>query len=151
MQSTESTEYIDLQQYWLIFKRRLLPASAVLGFVLLLTALITFWQKPIYQAQGKLLLKRSDTSSLTGLGKELGQIDALANSPDSNIPANTQAEIISSAAFAQKVMTELNLKMNRVNPSNSKSFRTGLRYKTLRGRMLYKFLTKVLSLRKHGQ
>ncbi|WP_250122043.1 polysaccharide biosynthesis tyrosine autokinase [Chroococcidiopsis sp. CCMEE 29] len=133
MQSTESTEYIDLQQYWLIFKRRLLPASAVLGFVLLLTALITFWQKPIYQAQGKLLLKRSDTSSLTGLGKELGQIDALANSPDSNIPANTQAEIISSAAFAQKVMTELNLKNEQGEPLKLKEFQNRLEVQNTKG------------------
>ncbi len=52
MKSLKQEDYIDLRQYWLILKRRWLLASGVLGFVLFLTAIVTFMQKPVYQAQG---------------------------------------------------------------------------------------------------
>ncbi|HEY9846541.1 MAG TPA: hypothetical protein V6D03_10125 [Candidatus Caenarcaniphilales bacterium] len=63
---------IDFQQYWLSLKRRWLPAVAALASVVGLAALSAFLQKPIYEAKGKLLLERADsTASLTGLGTEV--------------------------------------------------------------------------------
>ena len=69
MESTESS--LGFQQYWLILKRRWLPASVVFASVLALTALSLLLQ-PIYLAEGKLRQKTSATPSLTGLGKEIG-------------------------------------------------------------------------------
>ncbi|MBF2004789.1 MAG: polysaccharide biosynthesis tyrosine autokinase [Chlorogloeopsis fritschii C42_A2020_084] len=134
MQPNKQEEYIDLRQYWLILKRRWLPASAVFGFVLLLTALVTFLQKPVYQAQGKLLLKRTgSTSTVTGLGKELGQLDSLVDSPESNYPVNTQAEIINSVAFAQRTINELDLKNEQGEPLKIKKFQQRLEVKNIKG------------------
>jgi polysaccharide biosynthesis transport protein len=108
MNGKEQTDYIDLLQYWFILKRRWLPASTVLGAVLSLTALVTFLQKPVYQAQGELLFKKADsTSSLTGLGKEIGELDSLQGNPN---PLETEAQIIRSIAISPKVMPKLNLK-----------------------------------------
>lgn len=134
MKSLKQEDYIDLRQYWLILKRRWLPASGVLGFVLLLTAIVTFMQKPVYQAQGKLLLKRTGSnSSVTDLGKELGQLDSLVNSPDSNYPVNTQGEIISSVAFAQEAIDELKLKDQQGNPLKINNFQQRLEVKNIKG------------------
>src|SRR4028118_921556 len=129
MGSTEHTEYIDIQQYWFILKRRWLPASAVIGFVLLLTALVTFLQKPVYQAQGELLFKKADsTSSLTGLGKEIGELDSVHSNP-----LETEAEIVRSVAISEKVMAALNLKDKKGLPLNRKELMKRLEVKSIKG------------------
>jgi polysaccharide biosynthesis transport protein len=56
MEDTE--EYIDLKQYWLILRRRWLPALIVMSSVTTLTALLTFLQKPVFESTGKVLLKK---------------------------------------------------------------------------------------------
>jgi capsular exopolysaccharide synthesis family protein len=130
MGSTEHTEYIDLQQYWFILKRRWLPASGVLGFVFLLTALATFLQKPVYQGQGELLFKKADsTSTLTGLGKEIGELDSIQQSN----PLETEAEIVRSVAISQKVMAALNLKDKKGLPLKRKDFLKRLEVKSIKG------------------
>lgn len=129
MVSTEHTEPIYLQRYWFILKRRWLPATAVLGLVLLLTAWFTFLQKPVYQAQGGLLFKKANsTSSLTGLGREIGEL----NSVQSN-PVDTEAQILRSVAFAQKIINTLNLKDNRGAPLKHKDFLKRLEVKIIKG------------------
>jgi capsular exopolysaccharide synthesis family protein len=129
MGATEPTEYINLQQYWFILKRRWLPGSAVLGFVLLFTGLVTFLQKPVYQAQGELLFKKTDTTfSLTGLGKELGSLDSIQSNP-----LDTEAEIIRSVAISQNVMTALNLKDKQGVPIKRKEFLKRLEVKSIKG------------------
>ena len=129
MGATEPTEYINLQQYWFILERRWLPGSAVLGFVLLFTGLVTFLQKPVYQAQGELLFKKADTtSSLTGLGKEIGSLDSVQSNP-----LDTEAEIIRSVAISQNVMTALNLKDKQGVPIKRKEFLKRLEVKSIKG------------------
>jgi uncharacterized protein involved in exopolysaccharide biosynthesis len=65
----EEQDYIDLGQYWLILKRRWLPALLVTSSVLGLAAFVTFRQKPVYEAEGKLRFnKNNNVSSLSGLG-----------------------------------------------------------------------------------
>ncbi len=130
MGSTEHTEYIDLHQYWFILKRRWLPASAVLGSVLLLTALVTFLQKPVYQAQGQLLFKKADsTSSFTGLGKEIGELDSVQSSN----PLETEAQIIRSIAISPEVMAALNLKDRKGVPLKRKDILKLLDVRSIKG------------------
>ncbi|MGL4375731.1 MAG: lipopolysaccharide biosynthesis protein, partial [Microcoleaceae cyanobacterium] len=73
----ESTERLmGFQEYWRIFQRRWFPASVVFGFIILLTIAGIFQQKPVYEAEGKLSFKKTSlTSSLTGLGKEIGELE----------------------------------------------------------------------------
>lgn len=131
MNGKEQTDYIDLLQYWFILKRRWLPASTVLAAVLSLTALVTFLQKPVYQAQGELLFKKADsTSSFTGLGKEIGELDSLQGNPN---PLETEAQIIRSIAISPKVMPELNLKDAKGVPLKRQQILKLLNVKSIKG------------------
>lgn len=118
MESTESS--LGFQQYWLILKRRWLPASVVFASVLALTALSLLLQKPIYLAEGKLRFqKTSATPSLTGLGKEIGQLNPLQEQAS---PLDTEAETIRSVPITQKLITILDLKDKQDNPLKIKQF-----------------------------
>lgn len=55
-ESTESS--VKLQQYWLLLKRHYLPLSIVFGVVVALTGISLALQKPIYEAEGKLLFRK---------------------------------------------------------------------------------------------
>lgn len=100
-------EEIDVQRYWLILQRRWLAAAGVLSGVLAIAAVYALLQRPVYQAEGKLLIKSSSASELTGLGETLGQLKALG---EQNTPLDTQAEIIRSAPIVQGVIESLGLK-----------------------------------------
>jgi capsular exopolysaccharide synthesis family protein len=128
----ESTEFsMGFQQYWLILKRRWLPASAVFGSVFALTVLSLLLQKPVYVAEGKLLFKKTDTtSSLTGLGKEIGQLDPLQQE---NTPLDTEAENIRSVPIIQKTITKLDIKDNSGSPLKIKQFLEQLNVSDIRG------------------
>ncbi len=56
MQSLESS--IDLEQYWLILKRRKVPALIVFLLVFAARTLTALLRKPIYLAEGSLLIKK---------------------------------------------------------------------------------------------
>ncbi|OYQ63748.1 hypothetical protein B9G53_15335 [Pseudanabaena sp. SR411] len=105
MNSPEETT--DLQKYILILKRRIIPASTVFVVTTSLITLFSFIQKPIYQLEGKLLVKReSATSSLTGLGKELSELTPLS---DTAFPLDTQTEILKSAPIIDRVIKDLEI------------------------------------------
>ena len=62
---------IDIQQYWLIFKRRWPVASVVFAIVFGVTALVTYSTKPVYESEGKLVFTKKDAaSSLTPEGMD---------------------------------------------------------------------------------
>lgn len=106
MESTESG--LGIPQYWLILKRRWLPASAVFVTVILLTGIKIWLQQPVYRAEAKLAFTKSNpTSSLTGLGKEIGEFSPVGEQTN---PLNTELEVIRSSPIAQQTITRLNLK-----------------------------------------
>lgn len=105
MEDTE--EYIDLKQYWLILRRRWLPALIVMSSVTTLTALLTFLQKPVFEATGKVLLKKDNGISSTIQSSGLGE---LAGIGDKSNPISTEAEIIKSAPIVQSVIQAVRLK-----------------------------------------
>ncbi|MEL6164978.1 MAG: Wzz/FepE/Etk N-terminal domain-containing protein [Cyanobacteria bacterium J06628_3] len=93
----EEQDYIDLGQYWLILKRRWLPVLLVTSSVLGLAAFVTFRQKPVYQAEGKLRFnKNNDISALSGLGGQIGELSGITNTSN---PLDTEAEVIKSILF----------------------------------------------------
>ncbi|MGB7442986.1 MAG: polysaccharide biosynthesis tyrosine autokinase [Coleofasciculaceae cyanobacterium] len=100
-------EDIDLQQFWLVFKRRWLAALGVFGVSVGLAGFHYMQQEPVYQADGKLLINKVNrTSSLTGLG-EPEKIDPLGNKSN---PLETEAEVIRSIPIAEEVIAELDLR-----------------------------------------
>jgi len=128
----ETREFsIGFPQYWLILKRHWLPASMVFGAALALTALSISLQKPVYQAEAKLSFKKiSPTSSLTGLGKEIGQFAPVGEQSN---PLNTEIEIIRSIPIAQKIITKFNLKDKNDTPLKVKQFLNQLSVVNTRG------------------
>lgn len=114
MESTEAID-LDLQKFWLIVKRRWLPAVGVFSCVVGIATALAFLEEPVYQAQGKLLLKKTNQTSITGLGQDPGEFDTLASKSS---PLNTEMEIISSAPFIQKTIAALNLKNAQGSPLN---------------------------------
>lgn len=129
MESTESS--IGFQQYWLILKRRWLPASSVFVSIFALTALSLLLQKPVYVAEGKLLFKKMGaTSSLTGLGREIGQLTPLQ---EQGSPVDTEAENIRSVPIIQKTITKLDIKDKRGKLIKLKQFLEQLNVSNIKG------------------
>jgi polysaccharide biosynthesis transport protein len=107
MESQSNFEEIDFQKYLHVIQRRWIPAVSVFGMAVTLASLYAFLLKPIYKAEGNLLIKTNRTSSLTGLGEVLGKLESLNIN---NNPSDTQAKIVASVPVIQETITELDLK-----------------------------------------
>ncbi len=128
---------MELQQYWLILRRRWLPALGVCGVILALVALVTFMQKPVYEAEGQLLFKQSNSaSSLTGLGQNLGELSALGRLSN---PIDTESVVVRSTPLIQKVIQQEKLATDEGEALTPQDFLDKLAVQNLRG-------TDVLSL-----
>ncbi|MFM9265961.1 polysaccharide biosynthesis tyrosine autokinase [Tychonema sp. BBK16] len=129
MESTETG--IGVQEYWQILKRRWLPAVAVFASVLVLTTYSTLKEKPVYEAEGKLLFKKSTPgSALTELGKEIGQLTPAAEQSN---PLTTEIELIRSVENIEKTINRLHLKDEKSNQIKTKDFLKKLTVATIRG------------------
>ncbi len=127
----EEQDYIDLGQYWLILKRRWLPALLVTSSVLGLAAFVTFRQKPVYQAEGKLRFdKNNNVSSLSGLGGQIGELSGITNLSN---PLDTEAEVIQSHPLIKETINKLNLKDKEGETLNHEVFLKLLSVKSIRG------------------
>jgi polysaccharide biosynthesis transport protein len=98
---------VDFRKYWLVLRRRWVPAAIALSAVSTAALWLALSQKPSYQAEGKLIIESSRAASLTGLGEGLGQLTPLVSQSN---PLDTQAEIIRSAPVLESVIRSLNLK-----------------------------------------
>ena len=122
---------IDIQQYWLIFKRRWPVASVVFAFVFGVTALVTYSTKPVYESEGKLVFtKKSGASSLSSLSQQMGELGALTNLSN---PVDTESEIIRSYPIVIKTITTLKLTDNQGKQLSLEVFLKKLKLKTVRG------------------
>ncbi|HEY9651414.1 MAG TPA: polysaccharide biosynthesis tyrosine autokinase [Coleofasciculaceae cyanobacterium] len=109
MEPREYSEDIDFQKYWLILKRRWLPATAVFLLVVMAATATALSKKPVYEAQGRLLFKKKNTTSalVTEAGEKIGELDTLNNL---NTPVDTEAQVVSSIPLVQKTIAALNLR-----------------------------------------
>jgi len=124
-------DFVNFQQYWLVLKRRWLPTAVVTSCVFGVTALITYRQKPVYQAESKLLFQTPDsTSRLTDLNDKVGQLNGVTNLSN---PLDTEAEVIRSTPIVQKTITELNLKDQQGKLLTSENFLSKLNIKSVKG------------------
>jgi polysaccharide biosynthesis transport protein len=127
----DEQDLINFQQYWLTVKRRWLIIATIMGSVFGVTGLVTFSQKPIYEAEGKLLFnKQNGVSSLTGVSEQLGQLSGVTNLSN---PLETEAEIIRSNPITQKTIDELQLKDKLGQPLEIDDFLKNLKIKSIRG------------------
>ena len=116
MENKGYPEEIDLQKYLLVLKRRWLIASGVFAVCSGLAGLSLLLQKPTYEASGKLLFQSNKTSSLTGIGKEVGHLDSIRREAN---PLETQALLINSEPVLKEVVDTLKLKDKDGAPLNA--------------------------------
>jgi polysaccharide biosynthesis transport protein len=122
---------IDIQQYWLILKRRWLVSSIVMLSVFGVTAFVTYTTKPVYQSEGKLVFTKKDAaSSLTSLSAKMGELGGLTNLSN---PVDTEAEIIRSYPIVRKTITDLKLKNDEGEQLPLEIFLKKLKLKAIRG------------------
>ncbi len=127
----EEQDYIDLGQYWLILKRRWLPTVLVTSSILGLAAFVTFRQKPVYEAEGKLRFnKNNNVSSLSGLGGQIGELSGITNLSN---PLDTEAEVIKSHPLITETITKLELQDKKGEILTHAAFLTKLKVKSIRG------------------
>jgi polysaccharide biosynthesis transport protein len=100
-------EYLDLQKYWLVMKRRWLPATATLIGVLGISLIYAFSLKPIYEGEAKLLIQTDRSANFTGIENDTGQIDVTSENSD---PLATEAEILLSRPLVEKLIQKLDLR-----------------------------------------
>ncbi|MGD1909899.1 MAG: GumC family protein [Rivularia sp. (in: cyanobacteria)] len=117
MESRESVD-LDLRKFWYIIKRRWIPATLVFSISVGAAAVLGSFKKPVFEAQGKLLIKKiNQTSALTGLGGQIGQLEGL---DIKSSPINTEIEVISSKPLLIKTIKKLNLKDDKGVPLQPK-------------------------------
>ncbi|MGB3615413.1 MAG: hypothetical protein WBA10_16590, partial [Elainellaceae cyanobacterium] len=100
-------EEVDFQKYWLVLKRRWLPAVGVFGVVAAVAVAMGLNRESLYQATGKVQLRTDRTPSLTGLDENSGRVDVLTFQAE---PLETQAVIVESAPVLQRVIEVLDLR-----------------------------------------
>ena len=122
---------IDIQQYWLILKRRWLVSSIVIASVFGVTVFVTYTQKPVYESQGKLVFTKKDAASaLSSVSEKVGELGGLTNLSN---PVDTEAEIIRSYPIVIQTITHLKLTDNQGEQLTVESFLRKLKLKTIRG------------------
>ncbi|HEY9865298.1 MAG TPA: polysaccharide biosynthesis tyrosine autokinase [Candidatus Obscuribacterales bacterium] len=93
----------ELQQYWSVFKRRWFPMSLIFGAAIALSAFNTSQQILLYQARGQLLFRKNTTSALTGVGRQLGQLESTVQGK----PLMNEATILTSMPIAQRTINKM--------------------------------------------
>ena len=115
MENRNYPEEIDVQKYLLVLKRRWLVLSGVFAACASLAAISLFIQKPAYEASGQLLLQSNRTSSLTGVGEKIGDLETVKAQAN---PLDTQSLIVQSLPIKQQVINTLKLKDKNGIPLN---------------------------------
>lgn len=113
METKQYSEDFDLQNYWLVLKRRWLVATGVFAATVGLVGLATSVQRPSYEANGRLLVQSNRTTSLTGVGEKVGMLESLRREGN---PLDTQAVVVTSYPILQRVIDTLQLKNEKGRP-----------------------------------
>ncbi|ERN42732.1 uncharacterized protein involved in exopolysaccharide biosynthesis [Rubidibacter lacunae KORDI 51-2] len=98
----QDDDFLDLQKYWSILKRRWLPASLVTISTIGLTGIYSARQTPIYEARARLLLQTAD-GAIPFAGFSGG-------SSTSNTLLANEAAIIRSLPIGQQVIERLDIR-----------------------------------------
>ena len=127
----EDQNSLDLQQYLLLLKRRWLIIAAVTASIFGLSALNAIKQKPIYEAEGKLLFSKTDrVSSLTSPSAQVGELRSVT---EINSPLDTEAEVIRSNPIVEKTIASLRLVDKQGTPLEINEFLQKVKIKIVRG------------------
>lgn len=130
MESRNYPEEIDLQKYWLVLKRRWLVVSGIFVASVGLAAFAASLEEAQYQASGKLLFQTDRVASLTGVGENIGELEALTFQGN---PLETQAVVVQSLPILQETVEALNLTSEDGTPLPPKALAEGLSVEAVSG------------------
>jgi polysaccharide biosynthesis transport protein len=133
MERDRQPEEIRFDKYWLLLKRHRLPAGIMLALVLGASGLLASMEKPMYEAQGKLLFRKRDrTSSLLNdpTGNKGSELETLNQQ---NTPIDTEAEILRSNPLLESVIEKLKLKDRAGQAVTPEAMLTNLTVKGVKG------------------
>jgi polysaccharide biosynthesis transport protein len=117
-ESITNVEEIDIQKYLQVVQRRWLPAVGTFGVVVTAASMYAYSLKPTYKAEGSILInKTSNTSSLTGLGGDIGRLESLSLQGSL---AETQAKIVTSVPVLEETIRALDLRDKDGKPLTAK-------------------------------
>jgi polysaccharide biosynthesis transport protein len=102
---TQST--LDWQNFFLKWQRQWKSALGIFLLIFLFTSIAASLLKKHYQARGKILFKIDNSASLTGVGKNVGELKALLNNQS---PLITEIEVIRSNPLLQETIEQLDFK-----------------------------------------
>jgi polysaccharide biosynthesis transport protein len=113
-----------VNESWRILKRYWLLVLATSGVVVGLGALYNSWQKPLYEAKGKILLQSSPSSFTTNNGTgaivALGQTSPTSTAAQAIAASSTVRTALSSAKIDLRVEQAIdNLRVNQVGDSSA--------------------------------
>lgn len=130
LDSNEFQETNSLENYWLVLRRRWLIATIVTSLVVGATTVATLLAKPVYLAEGKLLLVKKDrASSLTDLTNKNKEISGLTQAVN---PLETEAEIIRAGPLIERTIADLDLRNSERQPLSFEDFLTQLQVKGIK-------------------
>jgi succinoglycan biosynthesis transport protein ExoP len=138
-QPAEYIDEIDFQKYWLVVKRRWLPAFVVFAGTVGLAMMAVLQQDAVYQAEGKVRIKSDRSSSLTGLDENLGEIGILSGGAE---PLETQVEIAESLPVMAKAIEELGLTNSEGEPLEPQALRGAVSIEAIAGTEVLRILSQ---------
>ncbi len=132
MERDRHPEEIRFDKYWLILKRHRIPAGLMFLGVVVASGLIASMEKPLYEAEGKLLFRKRDrTSSLLTENANKGtDLEALNQQ---NTPIDTEAEVLRSNPLVGNVIAQLKLKDKAGKVLNPELLLKNLTVKSVKG------------------
>ncbi|MDZ8024383.1 MAG: polysaccharide biosynthesis tyrosine autokinase [Nostoc sp. DedQUE11] len=130
METKPNSEEIDFQKYLLVLQRRWLPTVGIWAIVTVGATLFALSLKPSYKANGSLLIRTNETSSLTGLGEAIGRLESLTST---NNPLETQAKIVTSVPVLQETIRTVDLKDKQGEPLKIQDFLRNLKIENAKG------------------
>jgi capsular exopolysaccharide synthesis family protein len=127
-------EYIDFQRYWLVLKRRWLPASVLAVCCALgATALAMRQQSGGYRASGQVIVQRDRSIESDIAGQSLRTPEALGR--EANVIA-TQSEILSSSQLLEGVIEALDLRTPDGSEMSPSAIKSGLEVEPIPGTLI---------------
>ena len=121
---------LDFTSYLQKLKRRWKPALFVFLLTVGATTALSTLLKTTYQAEGKLLFKENNTSSLTNIGEGVGELKPLLNN---QTPLSTQIEVITSTPILQQTIDQLKLENEEGEPLSPETLKNNLEVKIIGG------------------
>jgi polysaccharide biosynthesis transport protein len=150
--SVEATGPSDLQRYWQVLGRRWKPAAVIAIATTAAAAGLATFQKPTYNAAGKLLIRTNRLSVLTGLGGDAAattnNLGALSQLSQQSTPVRTEAENVLSRPVLEKTIKVLKLKDKQGKPIGVEDLMLKVKVKEVSGADVLKVVYDDLDPRK---